>query len=289
MSKVHKENGGYIGKNYRVAYPSGIYVLGGVGRITDVTVDVELYGGKGNNYFRASVIGTGYGGNGGYTKFRLIAPSTRILQVRPAYLAGGTAYLGGNPGSPGIGGGAGAGVLIADQWLGIAGGGGGGGGLNVYRYSTSSFVNESANNGGAGAGGYGTGTPSVGSTGASCYYYDNPATPEYFGQSQSGGGGGGTPGGNNGGASCYGSVFNPGPYGAGGGGGGNLRIYKDQAVTSGYLSVLPDVFMQYTTHSNGTHASAPQVRITNVSSGQSYTYTSDADVPLVSIADNIFT
>ena len=290
MSKVHKENGGYIGKTYRLAYPSGIYVLGGVGRITDVTVDVELYGGKGNNYFRAPAIGVGYGGNGGYTKFRLIAPSTRVLQVRPTYVAGGTAYSGGDPGSPGVGGGAGSGVLITDQWLGVAGGGGGGGGVSVYQYSTASFTSESANNGGTGSGGYGSGTPSIGSTGVSCFYYSpNPAEPDFFGQSQSGGGGGGTPGGNNGGASCFGSTFNPGPAGGGGGGGGNLRIYKDQSVTSGYLSVLPDVFMQYTTHSNGTHSGSPQVKITNVSSGQSYTYTGNADVSLINIADNIFT
>jgi len=118
-----------------------------------------------------------------------------------------------------------------------------------------------------------------------CEYFSG----NLYGGSEAGNGGAGAPGGSSDGSACYGSVDNPGPYGGGGGGGGNLRIYKDQSVTSGYLSVLPDVYMQYTTHSNGAHSGSPQVKITNVSSGQSYTYTGYADVPVINIANNIFT
>jgi hypothetical protein len=285
MSKVHKENGGYIGKNFRLVYPSGIYVLGGVGRITDVTVDVELYGGKGGAFTssNSTSTGLGLGGNGGYTKFRLIAPSTKTLQIRPAYVSGGS----GTPWNSA--GGAAAGLLIADQWLGVVGGGGGGGGRYEYYVPNETFSFYGLNNGGIGSGGYGAGLPSAGANASSCGVYFSGDPIQWTGASSSGGGGGGAGGGANGGSGCYGSYNNPGPTGGGGGGGGNLRIYKDQSVTSGYLSVLPDVYMQYTTHSNGTHASSPQVKITNVSSGQSYTYTSSADVPLINIADNIFT
>lgn len=283
MSKVHRENGGYIGKSFRQAYPSGIYVIGGVGRITDVTVDVELYGGKGANFNPGAGTGVGLGGNGGYTKFQLIVPSTKTLQIRPSYMTGGA-------GTPwGSGGGSGSAVLIGDEWIGVVGGGGGGGGRYEYYVPNESFSYYGLNNGSLGLGGYGSGSPTVGAAASSCgpYYSGDPI--QWVGASSSGGGGGGASGGSNGGSGCYGSYNNPGPTGGGGGGGGNLRIYKDQAVTSGYLSVLPDVYMSYTTHSNGTHTGSAQVKITNVASGQSYTYTGSADVPLINIADNIFT
>jgi len=285
MSKVHKENGGYIGKNYRLAYPSGIYVLGGVGGITDVTVDVELYGGKGDDYLLGpSALDPNSpsrkGGKGGYTKFRLILPNTYTLQVRPTYVtANDPAFQRG---------GAGSAVLLNDTWIGVVGGGGAAGGGFYYYLEGSQFLSVSANAGGSGQGGYGTGVPSNGASGSGCSYSD----ASFYGGTESGNGGAGAPGGTSGGTGCYGSPQNPGPNGGGSGGGGNLRIYKDQSVTSGYLSVLPDVYMQYITHSNGTSPATwteGQVKITNVSSGQSYTYTSDADVPLVSIADNIFT
>lgn len=283
MSKVHKENGGYIGIDYRQASPSGIYVLGGVGRVSEVTIDVELYGGKGSNWFRAANVGAGYGGNGGYTKFRLLIPSTKILQIRPNYMSSD----GGVPN--GVDGGDGAGLLVENYWLGVAGGGGGGGGRYLFNYTNSSFSNESANNGGAGSGGYGTGNPSIGISGVDCGpYYDNPSTPTYVAVSQSGAGGGGAAGGGNGGSACFFQLYNPGPIGGGTGGSGNLRIYKDQATTSGYLSVLPDVYMEYTTHSNGTHTGGPQVKITNVASGQNYTYTSSTDIGVSFIAADIF-
>ena len=102
----------------------------------------------------------------------------------------------------------------------------------------------------------------MGANAQGCGPYSDTGTNPYnnLGASSSGAGGGGTPGGANGGSGCYGNWFNPGPTGGGSGGGGNLRIYKDQSTTSGYLSILPDVYMSYTTHANGSHNGSPQAR-----------------------------
>lgn len=286
MNKVHARNGGYVGVNYKRSFPSGVHVIGGVGRVTKIEIDVELYGGKGADFYRSAFMNKGYGGNGGYTKLRIKTTTDKTLQIRPVYQPGGAAY---NGSTGGIKGGDGAALLINNEWIAIAGGGGGGGGKNFYQFSNSSFVSENGNNGAAGFGGYGTGLPSAGSTGSSCSYYDNNDSPQYFGQSQSGGGGGGAPGGDDGGTGCYGSFTNAGPDGGGGGGGGNLRIYKDQSVLSGYLSVLPDVYMAYTTHQNGSHNGTSTVKLTNASTSANNSYTTSLDLKAIYVQDGVFT
>lgn len=279
MGLIHSKNGGYVGVSYRQPYPSGVHVIGGVGRVSDIEVDVELYGGKGGgaNYTSTE------GGNGGYTKFRIKLSSARSLQVRPNYMAGGVGgWFGGAGGS-------GAGMLVSGEWLGVAGGGGGAGTRFTYQVSNDETLRYS-NPGSIGSGGYGSGSPSAGADCQNCgYYTDGASPPGWTGGSTSGSGGGGAAGGGNGGSGCYGSYTNPGPTGGGAGGSGNLRIYKDQSVTSGYLSVLPDVYMSYTTHSNGTHTGSPQVRLTNVATSASYTYTADSDIKLIYIKDGVFT
>lgn len=277
MAVIHKKNGGYIGIDYKRPFPSGVHVVGGVGRVVDIEVDVEIYGGKGGGAPSTST----EGGNGGYTKFRVKLDTTKSLQVRPTYMAGGagTGYSGG--------GGAGAALLVSSEWLGIAGGGGGAGSRFTYQVSNDETLRY-PNAGLAGSGGYGSGAPSVGGDGQSCGPYADTIPPNYTGGSGSGGGGGGTPGGGNGGSGCNGSWFNPGPTGGGSGGGGNLRIYKDQSVTSGYLNILPDVYMSYTTHSNGSHNGSPQVKLTNVATGANFTYTGSSDIKAVYIKDGVF-
>lgn len=282
MTVIHKKNGGYIGVDYKQPFPSGVHVVGGVGRVVDVEVDVELYGGKGANFV---AFGTPVGtpGNGGYTKFRVKLDTTKILGIRPSYVNGGAGS--GWQGS----GGAAAGLTVNTEWLGIAGGGGGVGGRYELTWSGSSTV-IAGGNGGSGSGGYGSGSPSAGVTAQGCGPYSDTGTSpyNYLGASSSGAGGGGAPGGANGGSGCYGNWFNPGPTGGGTGGGGNLRIYKDQSVTSGYLSILPDVYMSYTTHTNGSHNGSPQVKLTNVATGASYTYTGSSDIKTVYIKDGVF-
>jgi hypothetical protein len=277
MGTVNKRNGGYIGANYRKPFPSGVHVVGGVGRIVELEIDVELYGGKGGGAPYTST----EGGNGGYTKFRVKLDSTKLLQVRPTYQAGGanTAQSGG--------GGAGSGLLVSNIWVGVAGGGGGAGQRFTYDVANNN-TQRYPNSGATGSGGYGSGTPSLGADGQSCGVYSDTMPPNYTGGSGSGGGGGGAAGGGNGGSGCYGSWFNPGPTGGGAGGAGNLRIYKDQSVTSGYLSVLPDIYMSYTAHSNGTHNGSPQVKLTNVATGANYTYTGSSDIKAVYIKDGVF-
>lgn len=279
MTAVHKRNGGYIGLDYRQPFPSGVHVIGGISRVSEVTIDVELYGGKGSNYFRYANAGAGYGGNGGYTKVRLKVPSSRTLQIRPGYLPS----AGGN----GTEGGAGSGLLIADEWLAVTGGGGGGGGRGVYTIPSASFSSEAGSNGSQGFGGYGNavgaGTPSNGGVGQACNAYDNPDTPTYYGFSVTGKGGGGIGGGSANSSGCYGSTnwSNPGPYDGGNGGGGNLRIYQEQSATSGNLTVLPDVYMQYLTHSNGSHTGSAQITVTNVTTSAAYTYTGNKDIKAI--------
>jgi hypothetical protein len=285
MGIIHKKNGGYVGIDYRQPFPSGVHTVGGVGRVTEITVDVELYGGKGASWFRQPVINQGAGGNGGYNKFRVKLNTAQTFQVRPYYMQGGLAYGGG---AGGVAGGAGAGLLVNDQWLGVAGGGGGGGGVALYQYSSYQYINEGGSNGGIGYGGYNYTDPTVGGDGSTCSYYDNPSAPAYFGTSQSGGGGGGCPGGTSGGNGCYGSFTNPGPINGGNGGNGNLRIYHDQSATSGNLSTVAGVYMEYLTHANGYHTGAPQVKLTNVATSASYTYTNSKDIKAVYLVTGEF-
>lgn len=283
MTVIHKKNGGYIGVDYKQPFPSGMHVIGGVGRIADMEVDVELYGGKGGP-FTAFGISVGSGGNGGYTKFRVKLGTDKLLGIRPSYYRGG--YGTGWNGT----GGAAAGFTVNSEWLGIAGGGGGAGGRYDLAWNQNPGNVYAGGNGSSGSGGYSSGYPSVGTNAQGCGPYSDTGTDPYnnLGASSSGAGGGGAPGGGNGGSGCYGSWFNPGPTGGGSGGGGNLRIYKDQALTSGYLSILPDVFMSYITHSNGSHNGSPQVKLTNVATGANYTYTGSSDIKAVYIKDGVF-
>lgn len=280
MGALHKRNGGYIGADYRKPYPSGVHVVGGVGRVTELTVDVELYGGVGGQFNAFGFNGTP--GNGGYTKFRVKLDTANTLQVRPLYMPGGSggAWAGA--------GGAGSGLLVNNQWLGVAGGGGGCGGRYEYTWSGTSTVYPTT--GGNGSGGYGSGGPSTGGTAVSCGPYSDTGTSpyNYLGASASGHGGGGASGGSATAGGCYGSWNNPGPTAGGNGGSGNLRVYYDQSTTSGYLGAVAGVYMEYLTHSNGSHSGPPQVKITDVATSASYTYTGSKDIKAVYIATGEF-
>lgn len=279
MGALHKRNGGYIGADYRKPYPSGVHVVGGVGRVSESTIDVELYGGAGGLAFGS----VGAGGSGGYTKIRLKLDTTKTLEIRPDYVGGGGSAFGWSGG-----GGSGAGIAINSEWLAVAGGGGGAGGRYVYTVSTNN-TDRYANNGGSGSGGYSGTTPSAGGGGSGCGVYADTSPPNYTGGAGTGGGGGGAPGGSNGGSGgCTGNYWNPGPFGGGAGGNGNIRIYYEQSATSGNLNVLPGIYMEYLTHSNGSHSGAPQVKITNVATSASYTYTASKDIKAVYLATGEF-
>jgi len=280
MSIIHKKNSGYIGVDYREPYPSGIRVAGGVGRVREVTVDVELYGGKGGQFNAFGFNGTP--GYGSYTKFQVILDTTKTFQIRPDYMSGGSGIPWGGTG------GSGAGLLINNQWVGVTGGGGGCGGRYEVTWSGTSTIYPTS--GGNGSGGYGGGAPSNGGTGVACGpYSDTGGTPyNYLGASATGCSGGGASGGAAVTGGCVGSWFNPGPTGGGNGGSGNLRIYYDQSATSGNLNAVPGVYMQYTTHSNGSHNGSAQVRLTNVDTTQNYTYTSSKDLKAIYLATGEF-
>lgn len=280
MSIIHKKNSGYIGVDYREPYPSGIRVSGGVGRVREVTVDVELYGGKGGQF--VANIADGVPGNGGYTKFRFTADTTKLIQIRPSYMSGGSRNNWGGEG------GNGAGLLVSNEWLGVAGGGGGCGGR--YEVTFGGSFTRYPTNGGNGSGGYGSNAPSSGGGGTACGPYTDTGTSpyNYAGASGTGSSGGGASGGASTAGSCNGSWFNPGPTTAGYGGGGNLRIYYDQSATSGNLNAVPGVYMQYITHSNGSHNGSAQVKLTNVDTTQNYTYTSSKDLKAIYLATGEF-
>lgn len=255
------------------------------GSVLDVEFDIEIWGGKGtdvtifprngdypgNNNAVADDSADRKGGLGGYTKLTMIVPSKYTIQVRPSYYAGGD-----------WGGGVAAGFGINGQWLTVVGGGGGAGFSSLYSFNPNNrgLLSMGASAGGNGSGGYGSGDPANGENGSACNG-SNPDRDQLYGSRLTAGGGAGAPRGLADGevSSCTGDWWNPGGSGKGGsGGGGNIRIYKDQSILDGYLSIFPDIKMTYVTHSNGVSTGA-KVKITNKKAGGGSTeYTSNIDI-----------
>lgn len=246
-----------------------IEIWGGKG--TDVTIFPRNGDYPGNNNAVADDSPDRKGGLGGYTKLTMIIPPNYTIQIRPSYYAGGN-----------WGGGVAAGFGINGQWLAVVGGGGGAGYSSLYSFNPNNrglqFMGASA--GGNGSGGYGSGDPANGENGSACDG-SNPDRDQLYGSRLTAGGGAGAPGGLADGevSSCPRDWWSPGGSGKGGsGGGGNIRIYKDQSILDGYLSIFPDIKMTYVTHSNSVSTGA-KVKITNKKAGGGFIeYTSNIDI-----------
>lgn len=254
---------------------------------------VEMWGrGFSNSTFSGTsgsiVVGNG---GGGYTRLSMKIPSSYTLQIRPIYYDGGSSV---NTetfnGSTTVNtvpntGGAAAGIGINGTWLAVAGGGG----LGGYSYSFfnsnitingntpfSSYTYSNASNGTSGMGGYNvsnpTAVPGVGGNGSSNtnFFIMNVAPGQNYIQGSGtiiGPGGGGVPGGAGGNTSVGGQ-----------GGGANIRIWYEKQILDGYLNSFPDVKMKYVDSSNGSHFSAPKVRITSRLTDNFIEYTTNQDV-----------
>ena len=135
--------------------------------------------------------------------------------------------------------------------------------INVHPFNPNSHGSGGYNNSGS--------TGSAGVNGTYTQSSDGSGTKN----STAGSGGGGAPGGNAGTAQPNGGNGSPGTPGIGGG--GNIRIWKDQGVTSGTLNVNPDWSMTFITSSNGT-SSGGRVVITNLDTNGSVNLSGDMPV-----------
>lgn len=231
-------------------------------------------------------------GGGGYTRLSMKIPSSYTLQIRPIYYAGGTrnttqfdSYDGGasttTSSAPDTGGAA-AGIGINDIWLAVVGGGG----LGRYSYGfTNSFININGNtpyfyatnsslsSGTGGKGGYNlanpTAEPGIGASATSdiTFVLSSVAPGQIYTS------GSGTIGGEGGGGAPGGAGIS-----AGQGGGANIRIWYEKQIVDGYLNSFPDIRMTYTNSSDGSHFSAPKVRITSRLTDNFIEYTTNQDV-----------
>ena len=229
-------------------------------------------------------------GGGGYTRLSMKIPSSYTLQIRPIYYAGGTrnttqfdSYDGGasttTSSAPNTGGAA-AGIGINNIWLAVVGGGG----LGRYSYSfTNSNITINGNTpffyattsslsaGTSGKGGYNlanpTAEPGIGaSANSSLTFVLSTVAP---GQVYSNGNG--TIGGEGGGGATPGSSLSQ-------GGGANIRIWYEKQILDGYLNSFPDIKMTLQNSSDGSHFSAPKVRITSKLTDNFIEYTTNQDV-----------
>jgi hypothetical protein len=241
--------------------------------VSPVNLQFEVYGGKGQNWGinnAGSPPGSDpgrQGGNGGYTKVQMIIPTA--YKITPYVFGGGVG---------GVNGGSASGFGIDGEWMVVAGGGAGAAGGYWYwppALGGPGFVTLSVhpfNPNMHGSGGYNN-SGSTGSRGANGTFntiQDGTGTQN----STSGSGGGGAPGG----------YAGPAPGGSGGasgspgsGGGGNIRIWKDQGVTSGTLNVNPEWSMTFVTSSNGTSPGG-KVVITNLDTNGSVNLSGDMPV-----------
>lgn len=197
------------------------------------------------------------GGKGGYTRVDMVIPTAYVIE--PYGFPSGSIDIG-YTGGPGVG------FAIDGEWMVVAGGGGGAAGYWDYRFGPPPYwLSINANGpGGAGSGGYNNSgsSGSVGGNGSGRFVNE----PSYQQSTEGGSSGGGAPGGP--------------PVGqgqAGQGGGGNIRIWKDQSITSGTLNVNPEWTMTFVTSSNGTSTSG-RVVVTNKDTGGSTTLSGNLPV-----------
>jgi len=242
--------------------------------VSPVNLQFEVYGSQGQK-FGMNDAGSPpgddpgrFGGLGGYTKVQMIIPTA--YKITPYNFAGGVG---------GVNGGGASGFGIDGEWMVVAGGGGGAAGgtwywppslggwgwvaINVHPFNPNSHGSGGYNNSGS--------TGSAGVNGTYTQSVDGSGTKN----STAGSGGGGAPGGNAGTAQPNGGDGSPGTPGIGGG--GNIRIWKDQGVTSGTLNVNPDWSMTFITSSNGTSAGGGVV-ITNLDTNGSVNLSGDMPV-----------
>jgi len=239
-------------------------------RIIPVRFFIEIFGSKGFDFGIQSYSGTPpaadparKGGGGGYTKLDMTVPTAYSLDINSPITSfgGGGDAPGSRPGSrPG---GPSGGFSINNQWMAIVGGGGGAAGFYDFNGSSSPQLTVGGLiNGGAGAGGYGgSGSGSVGGNATPRFTAVSPTTP-WYNEYVAGAGGGGAPGGAGGGDG-----------GAGDGGGANIRIFNDQGITTGKLTVNPDITMTFITSSNGTNVTpgSAYAIITNYNTNNTHT------------------
>lgn len=236
--------------------------------VEPVNIRFDVYGGQGQKF---GINNNGQppqndprrqGGKGGYTRVDMVIPTAYVIE--PYNFPGGPLNGGGYRGGSGIG------FAIDGEWMVVAGGGGGAAGYYDFRYGPPAFFLALNGNGpgGPGSGGYNNSgsSGSVGGGGGSRVTQG----PDYQQASEGGSSGGGAPGG---------PPRSPGQ--AGQGGSGNIRIWRDQAITSGTLNVNPDWTMTYVTSSNGTSTSG-RVVITNKDTGGSTTLSGNLPVKDIS-------
>ena len=239
--------------------------------VSPVNLQFEVYGNKGQNW---GINNAGnppgndpgrQGGRGGYTKVQMIIPTA--YKITPYNFSGGSSGTIG-AGSGGFG--------IDGEWMVVAGGGAGAGGGYWYwpppegpGFVTISIhpFNPSMN----GSGGYNN-SGSTGSNGLNGTWNNTSGAGTQ--NSTSGSGGGGAPGGAAGSApgGSGGAAGSPGA-----GGGGNIRIWKDQGITSGTLNVNPEWSMTFVTSSNGT-SDGGKVVITNLDTNGTVNLSGDMPV-----------
>ncbi len=228
-------------------------------------------------------------GGGGYTRLSMKIPSSYTLQIRPIYYAGGTrnttqfdTYDGGasttTSSTPDTGGAA-AGIGINNIWLAVVGGGG----LGIYQYSfTNSNItingntpyfyasNASLGSGTGGKGGYNlanpTAEPGIGASANSniTFFLTTVAPGQIYAY------GNGTIGGEGGAGAPPGSARQ--------GGGANIRIWYEKQILDGFLNSFPDIKMTFQNSADGSHFSAPKVRITSRLTDNFIEYTTNQDV-----------
>ena len=231
--------------------------------VQPVNIRFDVYGGQGASF---SVSNAGnppssdprrQGGKGGYTRVDMVVPTAYVIQ--PYGFPGGDIDIGQR-------GGGGVGFAIDGEWMVVAGGGGGCSGNWDFRFGNPPyFLGLNATGpGGSGSGGYNNSGSSGSKGGNGSGTFQNE--PSFQRANEGGSSGGGAPGGP------------PAPQGANGnGGGGNIRIWKDQGITSGTLSVNPEWTMTYVTSSNGT-STGGRVVVTNKDTGGSTTLSGNLPV-----------